>query len=214
MPALIRKNDVLHLQYSSSDTVFIDFASKANTFRRKHGGGLGQAIAKAIGITPKTNLTVLDTTAGLGKDAFVLASLGCTVTLIEKSPEIFALLEDGIKRAKQDPEIASIIARMKLIHADSIQYLQKSSQPFDVIYLDPMFPAKQKSALPKKDMQALQKWLNHDEPDSELLKTALKHAKKRVVVKRPRLAPPLNNHKPDFSYNGKSCRFDVYFGNA
>jgi 16S rRNA (guanine1516-N2)-methyltransferase len=65
--------------------IFIDFASAANTYRRLHGGGNGQPLARAIGLkTYGLPLVVIDATAGLGQDSFVLASLGCHVTMIER----------------------------------------------------------------------------------------------------------------------------------
>ena len=51
---------------------------------------------------------MLDATAGLGRDAFVLASLGCQVTLIERVPAVAALLENGIERALLNVETATI----------------------------------------------------------------------------------------------------------
>ncbi|MGD9109255.1 MAG: class I SAM-dependent methyltransferase [Gammaproteobacteria bacterium] len=187
----------------------VDFSAKKITYRRKLNQKT-ENLAKAIGI--KTKPHVLDATAGLGRDAFVLASLGCSVTLLEKSPIIAALLQDGLKRAATDPALIKIISRIQLIQIDNIKYMQQLKSHPDVVYLDPMFPVRKKSALVKKEMRILTTLLENEPPINEklLLETARRCAKKRVVVKRPRLAKPLDNQKPNFSITGKTCRFDVY----
>ena len=94
----------------------MDFVEGAVAHRRKFGGGRGQSIAKAVGLKSGAMPTVVDATAGLGRDAFVLASLGCKVTLIERSPVVAALLQDGLARAAQDPEIGPWVSeRMHLL---------------------------------------------------------------------------------------------------
>ena len=65
--------------------------------RFKFGGGRNQDLARAIGLKGKKMLNIVDTTAGLGKDAFLLASLGAKVTLIERSNYMHQLLETGMK---------------------------------------------------------------------------------------------------------------------
>lgn len=194
-------------------SIRVDFTDAQSTYRRQSGGGVKQAIAKAVGIKHGKRPTILDVTAGLGRDAFVLASLGCEVTLVERSPVIVALLKDGLKRAAEDPKVQPITQRMQLIQADSITYMQslRLEQRPDVVYLDPMFPERKKSAKVKKEMAVLQALLA-DVPQNNdaLLATALSCAKKRVVVKRPRLAPPVSHKPPQCIISGKTCRFDVY----
>lgn len=165
-------------------------------------------LARAVGFKKSQPLTVLDATAGLGQDGFVLASLGCQVLLLERSPIIAALLNDGIMRAKgQLPNL-----HMELQQINSIDYLMRlTPESFpDVIYLDPMYPEKQSSALNKKALRWLRDIVGDDNDAEQLLQVALSKALKRIVVKRPRLAPHLGYHKPDFSTLGKTCRFDVY----
>ncbi|MEZ8384633.1 class I SAM-dependent methyltransferase, partial [Vibrio splendidus] len=145
--------------------IFVDLVGGAVGHRRKFGGGKGQAIAKAAGLNKGATPTILDGTAGLGRDAFVLASLGCKVQMVERHPVVAALLDDGLQRAQQDPDIGGwVTERMKLIHASSHDALDKLSndpnfeQP-DVVYLDPMYPHpenKKKSALVKKEMRVFQ----------------------------------------------------------
>lgn len=193
--------------------VFVDFASGAVAHRRKFGGGKGQSIAKAIGIKAGVTLHVIDATAGLGRDAFVLASLGCNVDMVERSPVAAALLEDGLERAYLDVEIGDWMQRrMRLTHASGYQYLQQHKA--DVIYLDPMFPHKKKSALVKKEMRVFQGVVGADLDADDLLDVALAAAKYRVVVKRPDYAPFLNDKKPSMSIKTKKNRFDVYVKQA
>lgn len=192
--------------------VYVDFTSGGVEHRRKHGGGLGQAIAKAVGITGKYKPYVIDATAGLGKDAFVLASLGCKVLMLERERVPAQLLQDGLIRSKNSKKTKEITDRMHLIEVDSIEYLSKlkASEMPDVVYLDPMFPHSKKSRLVKKEMQIFQQIVGEDADAGELLKLAMKVAKKRVVVKRPRKSGFLGELKPSHSHVGRSSRFDVY----
>jgi 16S rRNA (guanine1516-N2)-methyltransferase len=192
----------------SSSLFFIDFLSKSWRYRIRKATINNEFVAKAMGSAPKNNPRILDLTAGLGRDSFILAALHYHVTLLERSPIVFALLRDALQRASHDPEYRLITERMHLIHADALDYLPGKTA--DIIYLDPMFPARNKRALVKKELLILQSLLGHD-PDSErLLPLAISCAAKRVVVKRPRLAEPLGQLPPQFSYDGKSSRFDIY----
>ena len=189
----------------------IDFTDGALTWRRQHGGGTGQAIAKAVGLKQKKNLKILDATAGTATDAFVLAALGCEVTMIERHPIVAALLEDALERAQLNPEVYDITQNMTLHKGSSIDYLQQcEAEQFDIVYLDPMFPHSGKNAQVKKSMQFFRDMVGKDEDADLLLKPALKAAKYRVVVKRPRKSPFLNNQKPSLSQEGKANRFDIY----
>ena len=78
----------------------------------------------------------------------------------------------------------------------------------DVIYIDPMHPMRTKSALVKKEMQALQQIIGPDVDALDLLECAIKSVKQRVVVKWPQKAPALR--PPDRSIEGKTVRFDIY----
>ncbi|MET0357610.1 MAG: class I SAM-dependent methyltransferase [Cellvibrio sp.] len=196
-----------------------EFVEGAVDHRRKFGGGKGQMIAKAVGVKAGVYPNVLDATAGLGKDAFVLATLGCKLQMLERSPLVHALLSDGLKRAQDaaifhDPELAQILARMELLamNMDSQDYLSQildDNRP-DVIYLDPMFPDRQKAADVKKEMAAFHQIVGKDEDADLLLDKALAKAIYRVVVKRPRKAPFIANHPPSYQLEGKSSRYDIY----
>lgn len=191
--------------------VRVDFVEGAAAHRRLFGGGSGQMIAKAVGIQSGVRPQVLDATAGLGRDAFVLASLGCTVTLVERQPLIAALLEDGLARAARDPEVAPIVARMRLICGNAVEILQTWAEtPPQVVYLDPMFPHRDKSALVKKEMRLFRPLVGDDLDAPALLAAALALASHRVVVKRPRKAPCIDAARPSHQLDGKSSRYDVY----
>ena len=191
----------------------VDFAGGGLDYRRKFGGC--ELIRKAVGLKAGYRPHVIDLTAGLGRDAFILAVSGCELTLVERHWLIHALLEDALIRGKRkaqddDLQLAEILSRMSLRYEDAnttLEGLQPSSA--DVIYLDPMFPERKKNSAVKKEMQAFQTIVEKD-MESGLLQKAVKKAKKRVVVKRPKSASFLNEKKASFSISNKTLRFDIY----
>jgi len=192
--------------------VYVDFTSGKSAHRRQYGGGRKQPLARAIGIRPGHDPVVLDVTAGLGRDAFVLASLGCQVTLLERNTVIFELLDNGICRAQQNSETADIANRMRLVYADAADYLTHlpADNTFDVIYLDPMYPERGKSALVKKEMRYFHDIAGSDDDADKLLIRALHCRTRRVVVKRPVTAAPLADKKADTVVSSKNTRYDIY----
>ncbi|MES9902319.1 MAG: class I SAM-dependent methyltransferase [Sedimenticola sp.] len=196
--------------------VFIDFVSGKSAHRRHFGGGRGQPLARAIGLKQGRTPRVLDATAGLGRDAFVLASLGCEVLMVERSPVIAALLQDAIERGLADPETAEIINRMTLIEGDAQEILTAipdKSRP-DVVYLDPMYPHRGKSALVKKEMRLFRMLVGDDEDSAAVLAAARRVARNRVVVKRPAKAPTIDKTQPSMAINSPNTRYDVYLNHA
>ena len=194
-----------------------DFYSPTVNYRRQKGGGKGQMIAKAIGLNSLTAPHVLDATAGLGGDAFVLASLGCTVTMVERVPEVHALLADGLRVAgawgsAKDQTLIAILKRMTLVESDATKYMQtlEDTKKPEVVYLDPMFPLRTKSIQVKKEMHVFHQLIGKDIDADLLLQTAQECAQKRVVVKRPRIAPFLAGLEPNYTLEGRSNRYDVY----
>jgi len=205
----------LHIEIRAPElgnAIFIDFIHGKNAHRRQFGGGRGQPLAKAIGLKKGATPTVLDVTAGFGRDAFVLATLGCKITLIERNPLIAILLDDALTRAIEDHDSKEIINRMSLINTDAITYLQSidSSLFPDVIYMDPMYPSREKSALVKKDMRLLHQLAGPDTDSGELLSISRQTAQKRVIVKRPKSAPFVGKQKPSTSIESKNTRYDIY----
>jgi 16S rRNA (guanine1516-N2)-methyltransferase len=193
--------------------VRVDFLEGKTDHRRKYGGGAGQLIAKAVGIKPGIRPKVFDATAGLGQDAFVLATLGCEVLAMERSLIVFALLADGVSRALKSASGAqlAILQRLQIMSGDAVQWLRlQAGTVADVIYLDPMFPQRVKSSMVKKEMKYFKSVIGSDSDADALLAIALEKAKFRVVVKRPRLAPPIAGPQPALTVEGKSSRYDIY----
>ncbi|MCF7530258.1 class I SAM-dependent methyltransferase [Neisseria lisongii] len=189
--------------------VRVDFAGGAAQYRRTKGGG--ELIAKAVAHTARP--TVWDATGGLGRDSFVLASLGLNVTTFEQNPAVACLLSDGLNRAAAaDSDTAAAAARITLHFGNActlMKALAAECRP-DVVYLDPMYPERKKSAAVKKEMAYFHGLIAESQDESGLLAAAKAVAKKRVVVKRPRLGEHLAGQTPAYCYEGKSTRFDVY----
>lgn len=182
----------------------VDFIHGALAHRSAQHLG-GEHLIKACRIKKQTNVHVLDATCGMGKDSFLLHQAGFQVTAVERHPVTHALLCDGIQRwakaTNSDP--------FKLHWDRAETWIAQGG--FDVIYLDPMFPNKQKSAKSKKDMQLFQSLhLAADDRADELLQAALDSPCQKVVIKRPTKSPFLLGRVPTFQVSGKTCRFDVY----
>lgn len=185
----------------------VDWTSAAQ--RRRIAAGRNQLLARAVGLHKLREQTVLDATAGLGRDAFTLAALGAEVTLIERQPLLASLLRDARERALTDPHWHETAARMRILEADAAAILA-SDQRWDVVHLDPMYPHRDKRALPQKEMQLLRELCGGDADAGVLLLPALAACRRRVVVKRPCHAPFLADHPPSFQLKGTQARYDVY----
>lgn len=217
-----KKDATLKLALCSSKQgpVSIDFLSGKKAHRRQFGGGKGQPLVRAMGQLEQGLPRIIDATAGMGGDSYVLASLGFDVQMIERSPVVAALLNDALTRANQSlntdlpTEIQESIQNLSLVNANSADYLLKKQPDIDVVYMDPMYPEKKKKAAAKKEMQALQHLVGPDLDSEKLLEAALKTAKYRVVVKRPKGADPvncdLNNIQPSSSISSPNTRYDIY----
>ncbi|HFD81471.1 MAG TPA: 16S rRNA methyltransferase [Gammaproteobacteria bacterium] len=193
--------------------VRVDFIGGKLGHRLRFGGGRGQPLARAAGMKPRFSPSVWDATAGLGRDGFVLASLGSRVTLCERSPVLAALLQDGLRRACADVTLGEWVGeRLTLIHGDSrtlLERLPDDRRP-DTVYLDPMYPAGKRQVLVKKEMRALQQLLGPDRDSAALLDSALRVSRRRVVVKRPKRAGWLHDLRPDTSVESRKTRYDIY----
>lgn len=217
---LVVTDHYLGLKKRNTKTLFhLNFLSGQLRYRSQQATRRNELLARAIGGKPHQALSILDATAGFGRDSYILATLGFSVTLLERAPLIHLLLADAIANAMKTPTIAPILSRLTLINADAIDWLHhhqhRQHKQIDVIYLDPMFPKREKSAAVKKESLILQDLLSADGPDDDntdgsLLQAAIACANKRVVIKRPRLSENIANQKPNFFLKGNSCRFDVY----
>ncbi|HKU08977.1 MAG TPA: class I SAM-dependent methyltransferase [Bradyrhizobium sp.] len=193
-----------------ADQPRVDFTGGAVGYRFRRGGERGHPLVRAAGIKKDYFPRIVDATAGLGRDAFLLASAGADVTLIERSPEVHALLKDALARAAAESgEVAEVVGRMTLIHGDAKAYLPELKP--DVVLVDPMHPPRRNTALVKQEMRQLSAIVGADEDADELMRIALAHARERVVLKWPlRAAPLLQAPKPSHQYAGKTVRYEVF----
>ncbi len=177
--------------------------------RMRQGRLQRELLVKASRIKGEPAPTAVDCTAGLGEDSLLLAAAGFTVTLFERDETIAALLADAIERAAADPRLADAVGRMRLVAGDSISGLAALPEPPDVVYLDPMFPARTKSAAVKKKFQLLHHLEQPCDEEEALVAAALSAHPRKVVIKRPAKGAPLAGMKPGYSIAGKAVRYDV-----
>ncbi|WP_116653139.1 class I SAM-dependent methyltransferase [Pelagibacterium sediminicola] len=188
----------------------IDFIGGTVGYRLRRGEGRGQALPRAVGMAKGATPSIVDATAGMGRDAFLLASLGANVTLIERNRAVHDALAEAMARAgDSSPELAAIISRMTLLHGDS-RTLLAGLNP-EVVLVDPMHPPRGKSALVKKEMRVLRGLVGDDPDQRELIDAALQSARQRVVLKWPlRAASPEGLRRPSHQIAGKTTRYDVF----
>lgn len=199
---LIKGKDMLYLQKGltrKSNPIFCNFLEWSNA-------SYGNSLIKCMRGLPK-DCSVVDATAGFGRDALSLATISGSVLLIERLPWMIALLEDAIESV-QHKSLRNLIGKFNLISGDSKDYLLNNHTRVDVIYLDPMFP-NIGNAKAKKNIQALRD-LTKEDNSSSLFFIAMELASSRVIVKRHKNSIYINNLKPNFSISGKTVRFDVY----
>lgn len=197
-------------QKTKNSNLIVDFIGGAVGHRFRSGEGRKQTLAKAAGFTSNITPFIVDATAGLGRDAFFLASLGAKIILIERSKKMHQLLEDGMQRAAAEGgRLAETIARMTLIHGDSNEILPELKP--QVVLVDPMHPPRGNSALVKKEMRQIREIVGTDPDAEKLMQVALEHAQNRVVLKWPlRAAPMANIRQASHQILGKSTRYDVF----
>ena len=181
--------------------------------RRRISGGRRQPLARAVGMHKDPALSLLDANAGLGRDGYTLAALGASVTLVERNPNIVALLRNAHQRVLADTQAQAIGQRIEIL-ASEARAVFGGERHWDVVYLDPMYPDDGKAALPSKEMQILRDLTGGDEDADLLLEPALACARQRVVVKRPLKAPWLGGIEPSLSLRSTQLRFDVYLKSA
>lgn len=168
-----------------------------------------EMLAKAVK-TDQENLKAIDATAGMGEDSLLLAACGYQVTLYEQNPVIAILLKDALRRAKKNTVLKDIVSHMQLVEGDSIEHLNKRLDPVDVIYLDPMFPGRQKSGLINKKLQLIQKLEPPCSKETALFDAAMAAQPSKIIVKRPLKSPYLDERVPSYSLKGKAIRYDCY----
>jgi len=188
----------------------LDFAGGAVGYRFRRGGERGHPLVKAAGLKKDRFPVIVDATAGLGRDAFLLASAGANVTMLERSAEVHELLKNALARAAaESPELAEVTSRMTLIHGDA-RHLLPALAP-DVVIVDPMHPPRRNTALVKEEMRLLSGIVGADEDSGELMRIALASARERVILKWPlRAAALLAAPKPSHQFAGKTVRYEVF----
>ncbi|AGI66896.1 putative DUF548/UPF034 family protein [Octadecabacter antarcticus 307] len=188
----------------------VDFVSGAVAHRLRFGGGRGQALAKAMGLRAGKTPMIVDATAGLGRDAFLLASLGAQVVMIERSDIMHALLADGMARAlAEGGEFREIIGRMTLLKGDAKDLLPDLAG--EAVLIDPMHPPRKNSALVKRELRQVRAIVGTDEDAADLVRLALGCARNRVVLKWPSKADPINVGRAcSHQILGKSTRYDIF----
>lgn len=200
--------------------LYFDYAHPAFLRRLKQVGPRSETLIKALGRRKPEH--VLDCTGGAGEETLLLSAYGARVTMIERDPVLAILLEDALARARAigDVVLKDIVDRVTFIRGDAITILKarrlnaslvQASEDFDVVYCDPMFPARDKSALVSKTMQFFHYLLGPAPDASPLVAAACAVARRRVIVKRPAKAPcVLADSKPNQHIQNKAVRFDIY----
>jgi len=174
---------------------------------------LHQNLLKACGVRKANRPSVLDATAGLGTDSFLLTAAGCCVQALEVNPIVYALLSDGFERYKQlGKQEQELISRLKIRNENFLD-INASREKVEVVYLDPMFPPKSKTAQVKKGMAYVQNLIGSDCQGEKMFEIAKKYAQERVVVKRAKSSPNITENQSDITFKGSSSRFDVYLIN-
>ena len=181
-----------------------------NMLHRVTNGRLQHEMLVRAAKSEKPGRRAIDATAGMGEDAFLLAAQGYEVTLYEQNPVIAALLKDALRRARKNMILKEIAERMKLVEGNSVECMEKQLDSVDVIYLDPMFPARQKSGLINKKLQLIQKLEPPCSAETDLFDAAIKANPSKIIVKRPLKSEFLAGRKPSYTLNGKAIRYDCY----
>jgi len=192
----------LHLK----SRIRVDYATPS--WRRRLLRVRSEPLVRAMGRAGVRGVLVLDATAGLGRDTFLLAGAGYRVWACERHPVLAALLEDGLTRAREDHRLEPIAARIRFSRLDSRKALTMGPRP-DIVYLDPMFTARG-SAQVGKELQIVRALIGKGENMGSLFALARKRARLRVVVKRSRRDGVLDGVTPSYSRQGRTVRFDVY----
>ncbi len=204
------KWQLMHHLSSTAKPFYIDFLSDENIYRKKKSNIRDEALAKAVGLKKGFRPRVIDATAGLGRDAFLLAGFGCDVLMLERSPHMALLLLDALYRYKVAAPKA--LLNIDCIYTNAIEFLKKlpgAAYP-EVIVVDPMYPLVKQKALIKQPMRIVRGLVGDDLDAQQLFLQALQCAKKRVVVKRPKQAAYLGERPANFSITSQQHRFDVY----
>lgn len=204
----IQKIDFTTVSPTLTDTegrkLSIDFVNNLQNYAKKKGSLKTELISKAMG-SGRYGFSILDLSAGLGIDAIFLSQMGYRVTALERNPLLFLALNTAQQKLPSEQK-----EKIQFEFASAQKFLEATQKSFDVIYFDPMFPEKKKSALPRQEMIMFRDLVGSDDDATSVIQLALKSkTAKRVVVKRP-LKAPLLFERPQNQIEGKLIRFDIY----
>ncbi|MGI9522241.1 MAG: class I SAM-dependent methyltransferase [Hyphomicrobiaceae bacterium] len=188
----------------------ISFVHGATVQRIRRGRARAHPLAKTSGASRHKEFKFVDATAGLGRDALIIASVGASITMIERSKEVFDALTLALSEAKDaEPEVADAVSRMSLIYGDSCDLLAEMEP--DVVLVDPMHPPRKASSLTKKDMRDLRQLVGDDPDRQKLMRAAISAARKRVVLKWPTGVQLIRCFsKPTFTHAGRTTCYHVF----
>lgn len=209
-----KDGDGLTLLYDASGVTLTGYGLSfrgdfAGMLHRITDGRLAHEMLVRVAKTKTESPKAADATAGMGEDSILLAAAGYDVTLFERDPVVAALLKDALRRAKKDPTLSPIVARMHLVEGNSIALMPGLVREPEVVYLDPMFPARQKSGLINKKLQLIQKLESPETDGDALFESALSCDPTKIIIKRPLKGEYLAGRAPDYSVTGKAIRYDV-----
>ena len=151
---------------------------------------------------PIKNSTILDCTAGLGRDGVLLSKLGYDVTMIEKNPILIIMLNNYLSRTKD--------IKARLLYGDSLSYIRIAKKKFDYIYIDFMFEKKNNAKPSKYDL--FLRSINYNENNKlDFIKEMINYCNKRIIVKEPiKSQSKINNY--DFEIKTKLIRYKIFNG--
>lgn len=196
-----------YIEDANGRKLYIDFDSNKKDYHKKKSTMASEPLSRALG-GGKKGLRVLDLSAGLAIDAIFLTQLGYSVTALERNPMLYFLLNKALENWQYTDK-----SRLRFVLTDALTFLKNTQDEFDICYFDPMFPQKNKSALPRQEMVIFKELVGIDDDASEVLSYALQSKKfKRCVIKRPLRAEPLltNSVQPSGCIEGKIIRYDIY----
>ena len=184
---------LINYNYKSGVKVNISFKNEVNNDFKK--------------IFKKKGATVLDCTAGFGRDSYILAKYGFSVTMIEKNPITTLLLNNSIGKLLGGTEVYN---RLKLIHGDSYDYLKLCDKQYDYIYIDFMFNKLKNSPLSSKNDETLKLISDDKENRMKLLNLAKKKCKDKVIIKNYKYSPSITGITPDYQIKTKLLNYYIF----
>lgn len=212
---ILKFDDIVSLSLDNDSKIkplFLDFTDKKLLFRLNNISKAKEAIIRAVSLNKVPNIFIFDATAGLARDSFIMQVVFNNVLMFERNIAVFCLIQDALNRFKESNFQENFRFNLPKLHPlGSIKDYQGKIRP-DVIYYDPMFPHREKTAKVKKEMQLFQSLIGHDDDIEDMLSYAVKLAKYKVVLKRPKIAKEIEIKDALLinQIDGGICRFDCY----